>query len=433
MRVKVLALGAAGLFVLLATAVPVQAVMGRIAATVQGKINVASGDRAVVTIGNSAGIIKGDILRIVTNLDQGISNPLAACPVVEVRENSSICEILKARTEIDRSCRVVAQDLQPGDQRLFPYIFRMMSEVVQPYTSYEPIRVHVHAVYDDKNNVTELSQRISAEIYDLFAQKQRITMKGRYKEGDLKLYPERYRQNFQTVKYYMEKTDTDVILAGVYRMDGDSIFLTLYAIDRRHGDTKISFNMKLEGPDEIAQATRIITAYNPQEIEEYVPCRIEYVQKPYPVLSKEEKKEIIAFEAGDNTFKAVEIRRTAFNIMSPVDIAIRFDKQKVTFSPKNDTILLLQKGLHNLSVSFKRGYFLNSTQGLVYTSDKEVSRDALLDLSRRGPIVIRIALSPTIGKDGIDINVFREIDYEKTVLKPISTVEAGRVVDYYKD
>jgi hypothetical protein len=48
-------------------------------------------------------------------------------------------------------------------------------------------------------------------------------------------------------------------------------------------------------------------------------------------------------------------------------------------------------------------------------------------------VVVRVTLNPALGKDGVEIDVFRERDQEKTVLKPISTLEAGRVIEYFKD
>lgn len=416
----------------IAAATPSHGIIGRIAATVHGRINVASGDRAVVTLGNNAGIIKGDILKVVTNMDQGISNPLGSCPVIEVRENSSICEIMNARTEIDRGCRVVAKDLQAGDPRLFPYLFRMMADSVEPYAPYAPVRMHIHTIYDSMNNVTALSQRLTDEIYKLFSQKQRITIKSVYREGDLRLYPKRLKDNYQTAKYFMEKTDTDIVLTGLYRIQGDTALVTLYAIDRTYGERQSSFSVKLDGLSEMAEATTIVTPYDPAEVDEYVPCRIEFVEKPY-VPHKDEKKQIIAYEAGDNAFKAHELKRTAFTTMSPVNISVHLDKEKVDFGSRNDTVLLIQKGLHRLSASFRRGYFMNAKESLLFTSDKEVTRDALLHISKGGVVVVRIALSPAIQQSGIEISVFREADHEKTVLRPITTVEAGRVVDYYKD
>ena len=76
------------------------------------------------------------------------------------------------------------------------------------------------------------------------------------------------------------------------------------------------------------------------------------------------------------------MRQTAFNFLGPVEIKVKVDDEAMAVSDKEEQRLTLPNGVHRVLVSFRRGYFFN--ESLLYTSQQEVTREALLDLTQAG-------------------------------------------------
>jgi len=157
------------------------------------------------------------------------------------------------------------------------------------------------------------------------------------------------------------------------------------------------------------------------------------IQELHYTPQREDKKEIITSEAKNDAFKEYEIKKAAFNIVSPIEVLIKLDNEKVNFTDKNEATLPITKGLHRVSVSFKRGFFLNTRESLIFASDREVSKEVMVDVEKDGNLVIEITANPVVDRDVIDVRVFKEIEKEQTVVKSVSRIESRRIIELYKD
>ena len=148
---------------------------------------------------------------------------------------------------------------------------------------------------------------------------------------------------------------------------------------------------------------------------------------------KEEKSHIIGHEAGKDLYKALDLRKTSFNIISPVDFVFKLDGQPVNFSGKTEKPVLLTKGTHNLFASFKRGYFFNSREPRLYVSDKSIDKEAILSIEKDASIYIEVLLNPSFEGEYIEFKIYDVTEKKSQLLRTIIKTEAARSIEFFKD
>jgi len=148
---------------------------------------------------------------------------------------------------------------------------------------------------------------------------------------------------------------------------------------------------------------------------------------------KDEKRSIINHEAGRDVYKAIDLNKTNFNIISPVDFVFKLDNQSINFTGKTETPVLLTKGTHNLFASFRRGYFFNSKEPKLYVSDKHVDKEAILSIEKDASIYIEVMLNPSFEGDNIEFKIYDVTEKKSQLLKTIIKTEAAKSIEFFKD
>ena len=103
----------------------------------------------------------------------------------------------------------------------------------------------------------------------------------------------------------------------------------------------------------------------------------------------------------------------------------------MAISDKVEQRLNLPNGVHRVAVSFRRGYFFN--ESLLYTSQRVVTREALLDLTRPDNLVIDIRINPLFSPDAIGLDVRERVDDRREVMKPIYRVQSQKTIEVFKN
>ena len=144
-----------------------------------------------------------------------------------------------------------------------------------------------------------------------------------------------------------------------------------------------------------------------------------------------EKADVIKHEADGNAFTELGLKRSDFNIVSPVDIKVKIDDVVVLQGPTTglttELTVPVSPGTHRVVVSFRRGYFFDEAP--VYTSQKEVSKEVDLDIHRTKNLFLDIELSPLFDKDPIGFKVSDWIDKHQQVIRPIRRVESDGKIE----
>lgn len=398
----------------------------------QERIHLSVGDKAITNLGAKDGVLKGDIFLITSRNDFLKEKPIGQCAVTSVDAKSSICEIITANMEIPRGSNVSIPTMYYSMEKLYPAAYKILSKSVDPFPPYEKVKISVYDIFDYNNNITKFSDRLKQEMKDIFAQKKRIQLvEPKTVKKDFFIYPEDIRNSYGLRTEVMDTLGVDVFLVGSYALNNDIATVTFYKFDKNFNDEKITFQMPLS-PVELASAQEIISPYKPLPKKEYIPCTVAIKELQY-LPQKEEKRDIIGHEAGTDVFKANDLRRTNFNIISPVDILFKMDDQKVGFSGKYEAPVILTKGTHKLSASFKRGYFFNTRDPKLYVSEKTLEKEAILSIEKDASLYIEISLNPSFEGENIEFKIYDVTEKKSQLLKTIIKAEASKAIEFFKD
>ena len=399
----------------------------------QERIHLTLGDKAITSLGMKDGVIKGDIFRITTSADLSLEKPIGECAVVRVDRDSSVCEIINANMEVERETRVSIAQIDTAAPKLFPAAYGLLFQSVDAYEPYERVSVYIHDIFDEQNNVTQLSDTIRQEIENVFAQKKRIQIiRDKSSRTEFHFYPSLDREQYETRHELMGTLGVDVFVAGSYTFDSEGVNLSLYKFDRRSGDETLTFKIPLT-PGEMVQAKEATRLYVPAEKREYVTCTVAYHDFQY-APQKDEAREIIEREAHGDAFKAHDLRKTNFNLISPVDIVVRIDDKTVNFSGGKKVVpFLLTKGTHRVFASFKRGYFFNTQEPRLYVSDKPIDKEAFLSIEKDGTFLIEVAFHPSFDSENISFKVYSVNEKKSQILKTIVRTETSKSIEFFKD
>ena len=428
------------IFIFATQAFSKEMVKGVIVATPQNLLSVGTGEKIITNLGKNDGVIVGDILKIVESDDDILIGNIGRCAVITTFDSTSVCEVIKLSAEAGKGDYVYINKLEYMDPQVYPLAFTLLNEVVAPYKPQEDIRVYVHNIYDEKFNITGLSEKIRSEIINIFSQKNRIIVNPYDLSGYI-TYPDKYlyidtgrprKEAMDIVKEVMRRTGTDVVITGIYNTNGANTYVTLYIVDKNWFDKKAGLFLDTKGYSNIMN--EIVIPYRPIKEKQYVIYNITYVKKDY-FPSRDEKRDVIKSESGkDLSFRyKVSEKKMDFNRIGVENFILKIDREPISIIPGKVYSKIFEKGIKRIWVSFQPGFFMNEEH--LYTSQtKTVEKEIVLDLTREDNLNIELTLDPTYGSEKADIRVFRKISDEPFVKKPIFTeVEKRPAIDVYKD
>jgi hypothetical protein len=403
---------------------------GQIIDNLDHKVKILTGDKAITNLGKKNGVIKGDIFSIYKTTDTDYLDSIGKCAVTNIYETTSVCEIFKMNNEIGKDT-VVIDKLTSNDSNLFPAIFQLLTKVVEPYEPQREITVYVHSIYDEQNNITKFSEKLQKEIKKIFFQKKRIKPAGTNVSQALFAYlPGEYAESNQVIEGYLKKDNIDVLIAGTYKIKGDKVELSLYKVDRNWED--IAVDTTLSATTYADLSSSVVTSYKQLRKEKNVVCDILYKPIHYKASVRDERNNIIDFESKDNPFTEYSLRRTDFNIISPVDFRLIIDNNEIDFAKSNEHKISITTGRHEITAIFKKGFYFNDS--LLVTADNEVRKNVVLILDNPGDIKIEITANPVPGRENIDFKIYKKADISRPDFKQVLLQKNNiKTVETFKD
>jgi hypothetical protein len=404
---------------------------GEIVASFADRLDLSLGDKVILSLGRSLGVAKGDIAKIARrNADDPLTNSLGQCAVIETAEASAVCEIVQSRMEMHTGDVAFLKAVKAyADPALYQLALRTLQSVVNPYAPSKKLSVYVYGIFNENNEVTNLSESIRREIVEVFRQKSRIKLADSSATMEA-FYPTDDMQWVSDVRRFTKKANIDVLVTGNYRIQGDKVLISIYKIDLSGDDRKIEYPVALR--NSYAQmATEVRVPYQKINPKEQVFCTFALKPIAYAPM-KDEKLGFIKFEANGNPFVEYGMKRDDFNIISPIDVVVKVDNETFTLTPsKPQQLVTLTKGTHRVSMSFRRGYYFN--ENLLYKSKRLLTKDALLDVTKSTNILVDMAADPLPDKQPITIQVFDMVGKERQLLRPIRRLDADTTVETFKD
>jgi len=404
-------------------------VQGQIVGNLDQKVKIMLGDKAITNLGKKDALIKGDILGIYRVDDVRLLDSIGRCAVVATQDSTSVCEIVKMKREIGADV-VNIHKMSFNDPNLFVPIFQLLTRTVEPYEPQKEITVYIHDIVDEQNSVTEFSERVRNEIKKVFFQKKRIKPLGKAVSQSLLAYlPGEFTESHQMIEDYMKRDNIDVIISGMYRVRGNKIELTFFKVDKNWED--IALETALDRTPYENSVVRVIKPFSPMKKEQTVACSIVYKPVYYKATIRDERSDIIESETRNNPFLEYNLKRIDFNIISPVEFALKVDNSVISFAKISEYELRLPTGKHEITASFKKGYFLNDA--LMVTNDKAITKTVELTIDRTEDLVIEVEANAVGGRESIDFKMYRKGERVRTVLKPVLQRDSVRSTEVFKD
>ena len=402
---------------------------GHIKGNLDSKVRIVLGDKAIVDIGKKEGIIKGDILDIYHNRDIKLLDPIGKCAVVKIYDTTAICEVFKMKIEIEKDV-VTIDKLAYNDPSLLPAIFQLLTKVVEPYEPQKEIIVYIHNIYDENNNITKFSEILQKEIKKVFYQKKRIKPAGKDVSRALFAYlPNEYAESNKEIEDFIRKDNIDVIITGSYKVRNGKIEISLYKVDKNWED--IIVDTVVDSVPYSDLISSVTVPYQSIRKEQNAVCSILYKPVHYKATVKEERNDIILIESKKDPFLEYSLKRIDFNIISPVAFKLKIDNTDIGFEKSKEYELALSTGKHEITASFKKGYYFNDL--LVLTNDNEVRKSIVLSIDRPEDLVMEVEVSPVPGREDINFNIYKKAVKTKVVIKPVLQKETVKQVETFKD
>jgi hypothetical protein len=404
---------------------------GQIIGNLDQKVKIITGDKAITNLGKKSGVIKGDILTIYKTNDKDFLDPIGKCALINVYDVTSVCEIIKINSNEIGKDIVVTEKLSINDPSLLPVIFQLLTKIVEPYEPQKEIRVYIHSIFDEQNNVTKFSEQLQKEIRKVFFQKKRIKPAGTSVSQSLFAYlPSEYAASNQIIEDYLKKDNIDVIVTGTYRIKGDKIELSLYKVDRNREDIAVDTTLNAAAYADLTSS--VITSYKPIRKEKNIVCDILYKPVHYKASVRDERNSIIDFESKNNPFLEYNMRRVDFNIISPVDFKLIVDNNEISFEKANEYQLSMNTGRHEITAIFKKGFYFNDS--LLFTIENEVKKNIVLILDNPNDIKIEITANPVPGRENIDFKIYKKADISRPDFKQVLLQKNNiKTVETFKD
>ena len=407
-------------------------IKGKIVSNLDKKMKIVYGDKAIITLGSNHGVIKGDIMNIARPADVYLADPVGQCAVQKTFSSTSICEVIKMTQEIESGQVVFMKKLEFNDPRLFPDIFRLLQNLVEPYAPYKDISIYVFNIFDENRNITKFSESLKDEIKYIFSQKKRI----KFVSDDVgKIFtaysPNELSEKNKVLEGYMKKDNIDALITGQYEIRDGKVLITLYKIDSNWGVAKRQGS--IDGTSYGNLLTTVTVPYAPAKKEQNVICNFIYKPVRHKPL-KNEKHEYIVSTAQNDPFLLYSLERVDFNVVGPVEFKLKVDNDVLDFEKENGYRILLRTGKHEITASFKMGFYFNET--LMFTSPNECKgcrKNVVLQLDKDNEINVEVIADPLYDREKIDFNVYTKVVTNRPVLKPISIKEKIVPVETFKD
>jgi hypothetical protein len=390
-------------------------------------LNVATGEKVAINLGSSSGVIKGDVLTVYPSKDIELQGAIGWCEVSKVFADTSVCQLIKVRTEIELGNTVTLPRLEVSDKRLYPTIFGLMNAVVKPYKASSDIRIRVYDFFDKDNNMTEFSKRLKDEVLNIFAQKEKIIInKSNYEGKDPAFYPDGYMESEKAIKIFMQQHGIDVLITGAYEKQDRSTVLKVLKIDKNWGNEQLMFDLP---PDIDEGLTRVLFPYKPAKKRETLSCDVTFNGKDIK-LRRDIKDDIIQYESKGSELTNIAMKKMEFNIIGVVNLNLKIGDEIIEFSSNNTKQINLIEGMNRLTATYKRGYYKNET--LVHTSSREEKTEILLYVKKGGSLVIDIIASPLPAEKPV-FNIYKKIDRERLQVKPVPVKLGEKTIEMYRD
>jgi hypothetical protein len=393
------------------------------------RITILIREKGLVNLGQKNGIIKGDIGSVTADESGAPEAVFAQCAVTTSGYRSSICEVIKARREVDPGYSICFDPVTSTDTSIFPLAISMLSQLVDPYPPFKHLNVCIYGIFNDGNAVTGFSDVIERELEHVFSQKKRIGLVDRSALKDLVFYADSEGEIMKVVRGNMREAGIDVLLVGKYRVSGRFIELTCRAVHGEGQDGGMSFAIPLEEKYAGPLAAVILAGRETTQVET-LGCALTVKAMPYKVR-KDEKAELALRESAGNALVEQAVAKVDFNIISPVQVKVLVDGEEGAPRGKEGQVFTLTKGVHRVLVSFKRGYYFNGS--LLYTSTREVTKEAVLDLGTADNLVMEVRLDPLFQREAIGINVYQRVERERQLIVPIQKAQSEKNIEVFKD
>lgn len=394
------------------------------------RITILTGEKGIVALGLKDGVIKGDVGLVATDPEQALKDTFVGrCAVVKAGPASSVCEVITLKREVEGGDFIFFDRVVYSDPDIYSAAIATLSDLVEPYEPYKQLNVMVYGIFDERNQVTGLSKALKDEFVRIFSQKKRIHVMGDGEFKDLVFYPGASRDVIEFARTKMKKADIDVLVFGNYRSNGEAISLTMTQV-RSEGAARTSQFSLPQAKYAEALAQVVLPAREETQVQTY-PCFI-FIKGGTARFDKaNEKAAMIKREAEGNAFTESMLKKSDFNIISPVDIKIRIDGALVLQGLADKLTVPISAGRHQVVVSFRRGYFFDESP--VFTSQKEVVKEIGLDLRQARNLSMSIDLNPLFEKNNIGVRVVENAGKRKQTIEPIPRVEWDRTVEVFKD
>ena len=184
---------------------------GEIISSFSDRLGLSLGDKVVINLGKSLGVAKGDIAKIARRgAEDPLINGLGQCAVIDTDEVSAVCEIIRSKMEMQRGDSVFLRPVDTyADAALRPLALNTLDSVINPYEPSKKLSVYVYNIFDEKNEVTALSERIRREIVEVMRQKSRIKLADSSATIEA-FYPTDDMHWVADVRQFMKKANVDV-------------------------------------------------------------------------------------------------------------------------------------------------------------------------------------------------------------------------------
>jgi hypothetical protein len=401
-------------------------IRGEITDAIRERVALSTGDNVTISLGKNHGLIKGEIGNIVSKTDSKLT--IGKCAVQESGGISSTCQIIESLREIGRGDIVVFEGIDYRDKALFLTMIDVLDSAVRAYPTHEKVKILFHEVFDAKNNITRLSEKVRSELIYIASQKKRIVAIDSRQIPDFSYYPDEYGTSSRQVKTFLKNNGFDLAITGTHIVSGNSVELSFQRITRGDNDRVIVFPV-LTALVTDGGADKIVLPYVKKEKRVESVCSFSYKPRQYMPL-KEERAGIVKEEAAANPFKALNLKRVEFNIISPVQFKVTVDGSALNIGENNVAKVNLGSGSHKVRASFRRGYY--SGESLLYTSSNEYTHDVILDLSKGEEIVVEMVADPMPDTgDHLSFKVYRKVERERHALRPIHRLESEKLVETF--
>jgi hypothetical protein len=394
------------------------------------RIVILTGEKGTAAVGLKDGVIKGDVGQVAAGLDQAAEGTyVGQCAVTKAAISSSICEVITLKREVEGGDTIFFDRVRYSDPDVYPPAITMLSEIVEPYEPYKQLRVMIYGIFDEGNQVTGFSQGLRNELVSIFSQKKRIHVISSGEFKDFVFYPGAGPEVLEFAKTKMKKANIDVLLFGNYRSNGQTVNLSMTRLNLDGGPKTSVFSLpQAKYAESLARVA--VPAKEQTQVLTY-PCSIFVKGNTARFDKANEKALVIKREADGNAFTTSALKKSDFNIISPVDVKIRIDGALVLQGLVDRLTVPISAGTHQIVISFRRGYFFDEAP--VYTSKKEVVKEIGLDLRQTRNLSMSVDLDPLFDRNNIGVRIVENAGKQKQMIEPIPKIQSDRTVEVFKD